>query len=103
MRASVGARLASTVCETELIVIRAPANDIDLECGGSPMVAAGSPDAHRGTLPDGADGGGTVVGKRYVDAEHTIEVLCTKSGRGSLSVGGSPVSIRPPKNLPSSD
>ena len=97
MRASVGARLASTVCETELIVIRAPANDIDLECGGSPMVAAGSPDAHRGTLPDGA------VGKRYVDAEHTIEVLCTKSGCGSLSVGGSPVSIRPPKNLPSSD
>ena len=102
MRASVGARLASTVCETEVIVIRAPDGDVDLECGGAPMVAAGSAEAHSGTL-EAADGDGTLVGKRYIDSGHGLEVLCTKSGRGALGVGRSPLTIRPPANLPSSD
>src|SRR5580658_10094859 len=100
MRASVGARLASTVCETEVIVIRAPDGEVDLECGGAPMVAAGSPGAHGRTLPAADDGDGTLVGKRYIDSGHALEVLCTKSGRGTLGIGGSPLTIRPPTNLP---
>ena len=103
MRASVGARLASTVCETEVIVIRAPDGDVDLECGGAAMVAAGSPEAHSGTFQAADGGDGTLVGKRYIDSGHVLEVLCTKSGRGTLAAAGSPLTIRPPANLPSSD
>jgi hypothetical protein len=103
MHASVGTRLASTVCETEIIVIRAPADDVDLECGGALMVTAGSPEAHGGALEASEEGEGTLVGKRYVDSGHQLEVLCTKSGRGSLRAGGSLLTIRPPANLPSSD
>jgi hypothetical protein len=103
MHASAGARLASTVCETEVIVIRAPADQLELECGGATMVAAGSPEAHGGELQPPGDGEGTLVGKRYVDAGRGLEVLCTKSGHGILRVGGSPLTIRPPANLPSSD
>ena len=30
-----GTRLASAVCETEVVVVKAPAADVDLRCGGS--------------------------------------------------------------------
>jgi hypothetical protein len=103
MHASVGTRLASTVCDTEIIVIRAPADEVDLECGGATMVVAGSPEAHRGALQASDEGEGTLVGKRYIDSGHGLEVLCTKSGCGTLRVSGSPLAIRPPANLPSSD
>jgi hypothetical protein len=103
MHASVGTRLASTVCETEVIVIRAPADEVDLECGGTTMVATGSPEAHSGALQPSEEGEGTLVGKRYVDSGRRIEVLCTKSGRGTLRADGLPLTIRPPASLPSSD
>ena len=51
---------------------------------------------------DGADGG-TQIGKRYVDADETLELLCTKPGKGSLAVGGAAMSIKGAKPLPSSD
>ena len=36
---------------------------------------------------DPAYGGGTQLGKRYVHEASGLEVLCTKAGDGSLSVG----------------
>jgi hypothetical protein len=51
--------------------------------------------------PDHADG--TLLGKRYVDADQILEVLCTKPGDGSLSVGDEPLQVKEAKPLPASD
>ena len=93
-----GARLKSTVCDTEVMVIRAA--EVPVECGGSPM-AEQSP-AQRGTI-NPAFAQGTRIGKRYVDAGNKIELLCVKAGRGSLSVGGVALQVKDAKPLPSSD
>jgi len=98
----IGSRWASAVCETEVIVVAAPTVEITLECGGHPMVAKGE-DAPGGLEVDAAHGTGTVIGKRYEDPASGLEVLCTKAGDGSLSVGGTPLALKAPKQLPSSD
>ena len=46
---------------------------------------------------------GTLIGKRYVDAEEKVELLCTKGGKGSLVLNGAPMGIKQAKQLPSSD
>lgn len=64
------------------------------------MVAAG------GEVPAGAsiqDEGETLMGKRYVDADETVEFLCTKGGAGSLALDGAPLAVKQAKHLPSSD
>ncbi len=97
-----GTRLKSAVCDTEIIVIRAVAGDHDLRCGGQPMLelsAARNP-ALRIAQPDD---GGTFVGKRYVDAGDSIEILCTKTGAGTLALDGAPLIVKQTKALPSSD
>jgi hypothetical protein len=38
-----------------------------------------------------------------VDAEQTLEVLCTKPGDGSLSIGDTPLQVKEAKPLPASD
>jgi len=43
-----------------------------------------------------------VMGKRYVD-EQGAEVLVTKAGAGSLTVGEIPLSLKEAKPLPASD
>ena len=94
-----GSRWKSAVCSTEVAVVR-PAADVALGCGGQAMVPAG------GERPSGAASGrvaGTRVGKRYVDAESGLEVLCTKAGAGSLTANGRDMTVREPKRLPSSD
>ncbi|MDT5067852.1 MAG: hypothetical protein QOK02_4007, partial [Mycobacterium sp.] len=45
---------------------------------------------------------GTKMGKRYVD-EGDAEVLVTKAGAGSLSVGATALVIKEAKPLPASD
>ena len=45
---------------------------------------------------------GNVMGKRYVD-ETGAEVLVTKAGAGTLSIGDVPLSIKEAKPLPASD
>jgi hypothetical protein len=94
-----GSRLKSVVCDTEVIVVRG-AGDAAPECGGKPM-AAERP-AELGAL-DPAFSGGTMTGKRYVDAAGTIELLCVKPGKGSLSLGGVALQPKEAKPLPSSD
>ena len=55
-----------------------------------------------GTPAEGADGG-TLMGKRYVDPEETLELLCTKPGAGSLGIGDTLLEIKESKPLPASD
>jgi hypothetical protein len=93
-----GTKLKSQVCDTEVMVIRAGAGTI--ECGGVAM-AEGKPDA-LGTL-NADHAGGSLIGKRYVDAAAAFELLCVKPGKGSLSVDGVALSIKDSKPLPASD
>jgi len=44
-----------------------------------------------------------VIGKRYVNEGQTVEVLCVKSGDGSLYYNGDELMTKDTKKLPSSD
>ena len=96
-----GQQLVSAVDSTAVIVIRAPAGEVALTCGGVAMTAPGEVVA--GAEPDPSLMGGTQIGKRYVDAADTIQVLCTKAGSGTLAVDGKPLMIQAAKPLPASD
>jgi hypothetical protein len=93
-----GTKLKSQVCDTEVMVIRAGAGTV--ECGGVTM-AEGKPEALGDISLDHANG--SLIGKRYVDAGGTFELLCVKPGKGSLSVGGVALSVKDAKPLPASD
>lgn len=93
-----GTKLKSTVCDTEVMVIRAGEGTI--ECGGAPM--AEERPAERGAI-NPAFSEGTKIGKRYVDADGAIELLCVKAGQGSLSLDGTALQPKDAKPLPSSD
>jgi hypothetical protein len=98
----VGSRLRSAVCATEVIVIAAPSGDVDVRCGGVPMLGMGeTPQAGGSVAPDAA--GGTALGKRYVTPSGELELLCTKPGQGSLGLGATPLVLKEAKPLPSSD
>ncbi|OBA55810.1 hypothetical protein A5780_25150 [Nocardia sp. 852002-20019_SCH5090214] len=97
-----GTRLRSQVCSTEVIVVRAGDNATELRCGGAPMVDLDRP-RESGASPAAEFSGGTLIGKRYVDAEGTIEVLVTKPGEGSLSLSDTALSVKTAKPLPASD
>ncbi|MGV0870630.1 hypothetical protein [Mycolicibacterium sp. XJ879] len=47
--------------------------------------------------------GGTLLGKRYVCEDAGLEVLCTKSGTGSLAFDDVPLVEQGAKPLPPSD
>jgi hypothetical protein len=96
-----GLRLASVVCDTEVVVVKAPPAALDLRCGGQEMVVKG--EATASGVVDPAHGEGTLIGKRYGDEDIGLEVLCTKAGEGSLSVGEERLRIKDAKPLPSSD
>ena len=92
-----GARFQSTVCSTEVIVVKG-AGEVDLTCGGAPMVASGSAEISGSPSDDAA--GGTQLGKRYGNADETIELLATKAGDGSLAADGGALEIAQAKTLP---
>ena len=95
-----GSRLRSAVCATEVMVIQAPSSDVDVRCGGAPLVPLGT--APTGSpAPDAA--GGTRIGKRYVNEAGDLELLCTKPGPGTLALGTTALAIKGAKPLPSSD
>jgi hypothetical protein len=95
-----GARFQSTVCTTEVIVVKG-AGDADLTCGGAAMVAAGTGEINGEPATDAANG--TLLGKRYSDGDDTIELLATKAGEGSIAIGSAPLDIAQAKTLPASD
>jgi len=97
-----GTRIKSAVCATELMVIQAPDGDVDVRCGGAPMLGISDEKPADAAIDPGAKGG-TQIGKRYVDAAGTLELLCTKPGEGSLALGETPLQLKEAKPLPASD
>ncbi|MDQ1521943.1 MAG: hypothetical protein QOI55_3016, partial [Actinomycetota bacterium] len=95
-------RLRSVVCATEVVVIRANQGAVDLRCGGRPLVPV-TEERSQSVELDPAFADQTLLGKRYTDESSTIEVLCTKGGRGSLSVGDVALQRAGAKPLPASD
>jgi len=90
------------VCDTEVVVVRSPADDIDLRCGGHPMVPLGKePPADLALDPAFAEG--TTLGKRYTNAAGDLEILGAKPGAGSLSIGDEVLVLKEAKPLPASD
>jgi hypothetical protein len=97
-----GLKLKSAVCATEVIVVSTAGGDVELTCGGVDMVEP------TGQAPDDAvalDGltEGTLLGKRYADADGTVELLCTKPGDGSVGIGQTALGVKDAKPLPASD
>lgn len=102
MNLTAGMRLKSATCDTEIIVVKAPQDDVSICCGGQLMTLPDqSPETQTPPAPEANSG--TQLGKRYVNADATLEVLCTKSGDGSLSVGDTPMPVKEAKPLPASD
>lgn len=92
-----GIRLKSAVCDAEVMVIKAGESD-NLTCGGVAMAEA----------PERVDGvddqmNECLIGKRYINQEESIEILCVKSGAGSLYYDGEELMTKDTKKLPSSD
>ena len=95
-----GMRLNSVVCSGQAMVIKGV--DVTVTCGGAPMI------------PHDQTAGGTaepnpehmfkcLIGKRYVNTDGTIELLCIKAGAGSFGVDGQMLLGKETKKLPSSD
>lgn len=97
-----GLRLKSAVCTTEVMVVAAGEPDVVVTCGGAPLLELGASQPAGATIAEGA-AGGTQLGKRYVDAAASLELLCTKPGKGSLAARGEPLAVKAAKPLPSSD
>lgn len=101
MELTAGSRWKSAVSETEVIVVQQMDGDHRLGCGGADMVPTGT-DVSAQTLDPGL-AEPTLLGKRYVDEDSGLEVLCTKGGDGTLTLDDSPLLVKGAKPLPSSD
>jgi hypothetical protein len=96
-----GTRLKSAVCDTQVMVIKSDGGEHDLRCGGAEMVDMAAEAA--GGAVDAAFAEGSMMGKRYVNEDESLEFLCTKGGKGSLSLDGAPILAKQAKALPTSD
>lgn len=96
-----GTRLQSQVCDTQVIVVRSSDALDDLRAGGAPLIPVGGEVAAGLTL-DPALSDGNLMGKRYVD-DSGAEILVTKAGAGTLSIGTTALNIKEAKPLPASD
>ena len=97
-----GARLKSAVCDGEIMVVAAPSDDVNLTCGGEPMIDAASGESGGGDIhPDHAVG--IAMGKRYINEAETLEVLCVKAGDGGLAEDGALLLQKDTKKLPKTD
>jgi hypothetical protein len=102
MEFKAGSRFRSAVCDTQMVVVRAPAEAGELTCGGHAVIGMDEePDAAATIDPAHSDG--TAMGKRYVDPDGTIEVLVTKPGAGSLALNDVALALKDAKPLPASD
>lgn len=97
-----GTRLRSAVCATEVMVVAAPKDDVDVRCGGEPLLPI-TESRDESKSPAAPHAEGTQMGKRYVDEAGSIELLVSKPGEGSLSLGDAPLTVKGAKPLPSSD
>ncbi len=99
---TVGARLRSAVCATEVMVVAAPDGDLEMTCGGATMIGMDE-DAPEGATVSSDAAEGSALGKRYTNGDGDLEVLCTKPGDGSVGVNGELLELKDAKPLPSSD
>ena len=99
-----GARLRSQVDATEVIVVRPPQGDLELTCGGHPMIDVKAEPAD-GLVADPALMTGTAMGKRFTHpGDDALEVLVTKAGKGTLADAvGTALVVKEAKPLPASD
>lgn len=100
-----GDQLASVVCTARVVVVRAPSGARPLiACGGSPMIPATGSPRPSASRPSSAEADpAALIGKRYVGAEETLELLCVSSGAGALSCDGVAMTVKAAKPLPASD
>ena len=101
MKLRPGMKLFSTVCDAQVVVVKAPSDDVEVACGGAPMVQE-DPGGASGTV-DASLGEGPALGKRYADDERGLELLCSRAGEGALTVDGEALLLKGAKPLPSSD
>ncbi len=97
-----GTRLRSVTSDAEVIVVKAPAGPVDLRSGGHPLAALDD-EAPSALAPEPGFDGELLIGKRYTDETGELEILCTKAGAASLSVGDEVLTLKDAKPLPSSD
>lgn len=102
MKLRPGQKLHSAVCDAQVVVVRAPGADVELACGGAPVLEEGA-EAPAGVALDPSLGDALLIGKRYADDELGLELLCTRSGEGALTVDGRPLGLKGAKPLPASD
>jgi hypothetical protein len=102
MKLRPGQKLHSAVSDAQVVVVRAPDADVDLACGGAPVLEEGQQPADAAAL-DASLGDGPLLGKRYADEDLGLELLCTRPGDGALTVDGRALPIKGAKPLPSSD
>ena len=96
-----GARLYSTVDPAEFITVKAPSGPVELTLGGADPALA----PHDGPVGQPTEGhdGGAAIGKRYTDADGTVELLCTKAGMAVPAIDGVLLELKGAKPLPASD
>lgn len=97
-----GQKLHSAVCDAQFVVVKVPADPVDLRCGGFPLLQEGEEPEGSPTL-EPSDGEAPLLGKRYADDELGLELLCSKAGEGALTIDGRPLLLKGAKPLPSSD
>jgi hypothetical protein len=102
MKLRSGQKLHSAVCDAQVVVVRAPAAEVDVGCGGAPLLGDGH-DAPAAAELDTSLGDPAQLGKRYADDEAGLELLCTRSGAGALTLDGVPLPMKGAKPLPASD
>lgn len=102
MEFKTGMRLQSAVCDVGIIIVRPPKSPGEIRCGGVPMLGATETPPAGATLNPDANGG-ALLGKRYVCEDAGLEVLCTKTGAGSLAFNDIPLVEQGAKPLPPSD
>jgi hypothetical protein len=102
MKLAPGQKLRSAVCDAQFIVVRAPEADVELACGGTPLIGMDD-DQPAGAALDAALSDGVLLGKRYAEEDLGLELLCSKGGEGTLTCNGEAVAIKGAKPLPSSD
>jgi hypothetical protein len=97
-----GARLFGATSTTEAIVVKAPAHAVDIRIGGHAVVLSAAERSADGSVLAGHDTP-VLMGKRYVDASGTLELLCTKAGAGAFAIGDDLCEVKDAKPLPASD
>ncbi len=96
-----GTRLRSAVCNTAVMIVAAPKEDVNVTCGGAALIEINAEPSGGAVADDAKEG--TQVGKRYTNEAGDLEILCTKPGEGSLAVEGTLLQVKGAKPLPSSD